>query len=397
MKIALVTQQACPLGESAPSASAGEGARVAGLAEALARLGHNVTVYARQASARPGRMQVTSGVTVEQVPAGPRSRSPQRPAELGPHIRDFGDHLAKAWCINPPDVAHAYFWTGGLAALAGARELGVRVVETFGSLGLAEQRHHLAGHSPAARVRLEASIARNVSAVLASSGAEVSELARMGVPSPLVSVLPCGVDTVRFSPEGPVAPRLSRPRLLAVGPVAERQGLDAIVRALTDVPVAELVIAGGPDLGRLRSDPTYQSLIRLATLLGVQDRVTFTGRIAPDELPALLRSADALVDAAWYEPVGQTALRAMACGTPVVAFAVGSHPDTIIDGTTGILVPPGRPDLLARQLRELIATPLQLAAFGIAAADRARSRYSWDRIGREALAAYDRSLARPAA
>jgi glycosyltransferase involved in cell wall biosynthesis len=122
--------------------------------------------------------------------------------------------------------------------------------------------------------------------------------------------------------------------------------------------------------------------------------VSFTGKIAASALPALLRSADVLVSAAPYEPSGAVALAAMACGTPVAAPAVGACADAVLDGTTGVLVPFGRSDLLARRVRDLLASPLRLEAFGIAAADRATARYSWDRISRETLAAYERS-ARP--
>jgi hypothetical protein len=58
-----------------------------------------------------------------------------------------------------------------------------------------------------------------------------------------------------------------------------------------------------------------------------------------------------------------------------------------------MLVPGERPDMLARRLRELLASPMRLAAFGIAAADRAKSRYPWDRIGQETIAVYERAIA----
>jgi glycosyltransferase involved in cell wall biosynthesis len=132
--------------------------------------------------------------------------------------------------------------------------------------------------------------------------------------------------------------------------------------------------------------------MRLATALGVAGRVVFTGGVSWDDLPALLRSADLLVCASISGQFDPVALEAMACGTPVVAPAAGFYPDAVIDGTTGVLVPPGRPSLLARRVRLLLASPLQLEAFGIAAADRARSRYSWDRIARETVQAYQRCL-----
>jgi glycosyltransferase involved in cell wall biosynthesis len=81
-------------------------------------------------------------------------------------------------------------------------------------------------------------------------------------------------------------------------------------------------------------------------------------------------------------------LESMACGTPVIASAVGGHLDTVVDGTTGLLVSPGQPKALARRIRKLLANPMLLEGFGIASADRAQARYSWERVGRETIALY---------
>src|SRR5262249_56482019 len=80
----------------------------------------------------------------------------------------------------------------------------------------------------------------------------------------------------------------------------------------------------------------------------------------------------------------------------VGARAPGASTDAVVDGTTGVLVPPGQTGLFARRVRDLLSSPLRLEAFGIAAADRAHARYSWDRISRETLAVYEHCL-RPAA
>jgi len=97
----------------------------------------------------------------------------------------------------------------------------------------------------------------------------------------------------------------------------------------------------------------------------------------------------------WYEPFGMACLEAMACGTPVIASALGGHLDTVVDGTTGVLVPPGHPAQLARRIRRLLANPMLLEGFGIAAADRAQARYSWERVARETVAVYEHAR-RPA-
>jgi glycosyltransferase involved in cell wall biosynthesis len=412
MKIALVTLQANPFGQTTEAGPDRQDRRLASLVSALAEQDHDVTVYARRDSeTEPEKSEPAPGVTVEHVPAGPAK---QLPADsLASYAAEFGQHLARHWQDDAPDVAHAYFWTSGLAALAGARDLGVPVVQTFLSLQagdpapVAQQptraqptRAHAArsqgrpaAGGGAARLRLEPVIARSVRAVLASSSSEMSTLARLGVRRDSVRLIPRGVDTGKFSPEGPVAHRGSRPRLLCVAPLAPNQGVDVAVRALADIPEAELVIAGGPDHGKLRGDKAYRALLRLASELNVRDRVIFQGSVSDTDLPALLRSADLLVDAPTGEPFATVALEAMACGTPVVASAIGSHLDTIIDGTTGLLVPPGRPGLIAQRIRTLLASPMLLEGFGIAAVDRARARYSWDRIGQETLAIYERSAA----
>ena len=117
------------------------------------------------------------------------------------------------------------------------------------------------------------------------------------------------------------------------------------------------------------------------------------GQVGGSALPPLLRSADLLVNVNQHEASAITSIQAMACGTPVVASAVGGQVDAVVDGTTGILVEPGRPALLAQRIRALLAHPMQLEAFSVAATDRARSRYSWDRIAHETLAVYDTALA----
>ena len=410
MKIALVTLQGNPFGQTPEAGPDRQDQRLASLVSALAEQDHDVTVYARRDSdGQPEKSEPAPGVTVEHVPAGPAKELPSD--SLAPHAAEFGQYLARHWQDNAPDVAHAYFWTSGLAALAGARDLGVPVVQTFLSLQATDPASARPGQAPpaqakparpktrsgngggAARLRLEPVIARSVRAVLASSSSEVSALSRLGVRRDSVRLIPRGVDTGTFSPEGPVAARGSRPRLLCVAPLAPNQGVDVAVRALADIPEAELVIAGGPEHGKLRGDKAYRALLRLASDLNVRDRVIFHGSVGDDDLPALLRSADLLVDAPTGEPFATVALEAMACGTPVVASAIGSHLDTIIDGTTGLLVPPARPGLIAQRIRTLLASPMLLEGFGIAAVDRARARYSWDRIGQETLAIYERSAA----
>ncbi|HEY6297863.1 MAG TPA: glycosyltransferase, partial [Streptosporangiaceae bacterium] len=198
-------------------------------------------------------------------------------------------------------------------------------------------------------------------------------------------------DTGTFTPEGPVAKRNGRPRLLTVADLREREALETLLRALTRVPGAELMVVGGPARPELPRDGRYVDLARFAGALGLSDRVIFTGAVEHAALPSLLRSADLVVSTCQYEPSGTTSLQAMACGTPVLAPPVGGHMDAVVNGTTGILIPPGRPAQLAQRIRQLLSHPILIEAYGVAAADRAKSRYSWDRIADETLAVYGKA------
>lgn len=391
MRIALVAHNGSPLSPSTEQHPVSQAAGVAAHAQGLAKLGHRVTIYARRDSrALPGSAILAPQVTVEHVAAGPLA--PLSAGELAANVARFGDYLAQRWRRNAPDLVHAYYWTSGLAALAASRGSGIPLVQTFGSLGAAERHHGCAGDTGGARIRMEGCLARSAQAVLAGTAEEAAEVLGMGVPRAAVTVVPCGVDTLEFIPEGPVAKRGNRHRLLAVARLGENQGLDTLLRVLARVPGAELVIAGGPPRSQLRKNDAYLRLTGLAKCLGVADRLSFTGRVTAEGLPALLRSADMLVSAAPYDPCGAVAIASMACGTPVAAIAVGAYSDAVLDGTTGILVPPGRPEELARRIRDLLASPLRLEAYGIAAADRAGARYSWDRISREIENVYERCL-----
>jgi len=392
MKIALVARHVCaPAAPSDPFA-AEQAAHVADLGRALAAEGHKVAIYGRKDAPRlPDRETLAPGLTARYIKAGPPAPVPAD--RLPQLVAEIAAHLAARWKKDAPDIVHAHHWTAGLAALLAARDVPVPVIQTFGSLGVAEQRHGVPGPKESARIRMEACIARSAAGVLAATSDEAAELSGLGLPATRVRVVPCGVDTARFDPEGSRARRQADVRLLHVGSLADHAGLGTLLRALPDVPGAELVIAGGPDPDDLESDIAYKKLGKLAAGLGIADRVTFTGQVAAKQLPALMRSADLFVSAARYEPYGTAAIRAMACGTPVVAHSVGAHADAVVDGTTGLLIPPGRPEQLVRRLRDLLGTPVKIMAFGIAAADRAKSRYSWERIAAETAAAYERCIA----
>jgi len=398
MRVAMVSEHASPLAVLGGVDAGGQNVHVAALAQAMARRGADVTVHTRRDAARqPRRVRLAPGVTVDHVPAGPPSQVSKD--ALLPYMDDFAAELHRQWTLRRPDVVHAHFWMSGYAAVRAARPLGIPVALTFHALGVVKKRHQRERDtSPVERLYVERDLLRTVDRVVATCSDEVFELLRLGGDRRSISVVPCGVDPEVFSTSVPAEPRpTGRLRLVCVGRLVERKGVGNVITALgllraAGGPDVELVIAGGPDAAGLDDDLEVQRLRQVAAQAGVLDRVEFRGRVGRTELPSLLRSADIVVCVPWYEPFGIVPLEAMACGVAVVATAVGGIVDTVVDGQSGLHVPPREPAVLADVLASLLADPPRRAALGAAAARRVRSRYAWDRIAAQTLAEYDELL-----
>ncbi|WP_375399863.1 glycosyltransferase [uncultured Amnibacterium sp.] len=401
MKVALVSEHASPLAVLGGVDAGGQNVHVAALAQSLAALDHEVTVYTRRDDdALDERMVFCDGVEVVHVDAGPPTRLPKD--HLLPHMGAFADALALEWTAAAPDVVHSHFWMSALATLDAAHrvdmELGghLPVVHTFHALGVVKRRQQgLRDTSPAERSWLEPDVARRVDTVLATCSDEAFELKAFGVPSNRIAVVPCGVDVQHFTPTGPVAPRGERLRIMTVSRLVRRKGvgiaIEALARLVRSGVDAELVVVGGAgDSTHLDADPEVARLREVIRAEGVEDRVVLAGRVDHDALPAVLRSADVVVCAPWYEPFGIVPLEAMACGVPVVASAVGGLLDTVVEDVNGLHVPTRDPDALAAALAGLLADPERRSRYGAAGRARAETRYSWARVAAETAQVYDR-------
>jgi D-inositol-3-phosphate glycosyltransferase len=356
MKVAMVSEHASPLAVLGGVDAGGQNVAVAGLAAALNLRGVEVVVHTRRDDPSLPEVVETPDFVVHHVDAGPPKPVPKD--ELLPHMYEFSLRLHEYWAGDRPTVTHAHFWMSGVATLRAARKLRLPVVQTFHALGAVKRRYQgTKDTSPPARLGVEREMLRLLDRIIATCTDEVSELERLGADLERVAVVPCGVDLDRFTPEvePEVGTRRRRHRLLMLGRLVERKGFGDAIEALARVPDAELVIVGGPPAWSLDADPEAVRLKALAQEVGVGDRVELRGRIERDQVPALIRSADAVLCVPWYEPFGIVPLEAMACGVPVVASAVGGMLDTVVDGVTGVHVPPRRPDLLARALRDLLA------------------------------------------
>ncbi|MCW2645105.1 MAG: glycosyltransferase family 1 protein [Pseudonocardiales bacterium] len=387
----MVSEHASPLAVIGGVDAGGQNVHVAALASAMADRGHEVVVYTRRDSPQLAqRVELRAGLTVEHLDAGPPAPIPKD--DLLAYVPDLAADLRPRLATFSPAVVHAHFWMSGLASLEAVRGLDVPVVQTFHALGTVKRRMQgSCDTSPAARVEHERSIAREAHRVIASCTEEVRELVALGASFARIDVVPSGVDCDRFAPVGPVARRTSTRRLLAIGRLVPRKGVDDVITALQWLPDTELIVAGGPSTADVGADPEAVRLMQLAEKCGVAHHVQLVGQVPHTELPALIRSADLVTCLPWYEPFGIVPLEAMSCGVPVVGTAVGGLLDTVIDGVTGVLLPPRQPAVAAAAIQDLLADEQRRRAMGAAGRDRV-GHYTWARVARSAERTYLRSM-----
>jgi hypothetical protein len=363
------------------------------LCAALQGLGHEVTGYVRQRDRRCAAKRADKAKTVDKryrivsMCVGPGAAPPVR--DVLPFVGDWAAALERLWSSDQPDIVHAYGWLGGLAAQLAARRHRLPTVQTFRDLAALSCSHAGSGqHKHDERERIEPLLARSATWVTVESTADVDTMARLRRSRARLSVLSGGIDVDRYTPVGPAGTRTDLYRVLCLAPnPLVSNGFDIAIRALPRVPGAEVVVAE-----TAASEPSHDvaraELKRLAAGLGVADRVRFTGTVADDELPTLLRSADVVACTPREPPRATTVLQAMASGVAVVALPVGVLVDAVVHAVTGLVVSPDHPDELVAALRRLQTQRFLRESMGASGRSRARSRFTWERIALDAQTIY---------
>nr|WP_255426585.1 glycosyltransferase [Pseudonocardia sp. C8] len=177
--------------------------------------------------------------------------------------------------------------------------------------------------------------------------------------------------------------------MVALGGADAEGGADRVVRALATVPDAELLVAGGLPAGA--DDPARARLYTLARQHGVGRRVRFLGPVERADVPRLIRSADAVVNAAPRWSTGIAALEAMACGRAVVTAAVGGNADVVVDQVCGLTVPPRDDRALSRGLREVLSRESSRIAFGAAGRNRVEVAFRRSHLARALGEVFERA------
>lgn len=195
------------------------------------------------------------------------------------------------------------------------------------------------------------------------------DMARFGIGRPFARRIYNGINLERFAP--PPNGRPGPPTAIAVANLIPEKGIHLLIDAFSrvELPEARLYVVGdGPELGRLQE---------LARSRGIESRVNFLG--LRDDVHTLLQRAHVFVHPCiWEEAFGLTLAEALATGCPVVASRIGAIPEIVIDGDTGLLVPPGDVDALASALGRVLRDPALGERLGALARRSAAERFSLD-------------------
>ncbi len=373
LRVALLTR------EYPPEVYGGAGVHVAYLARELASL-VDVTVHCQGAD-RPDAVA---------------HRPWDHLAGANPALGVMSADLSMTAATGSADVVHSHTWYANLAGHLAALLYGVPHVVTVHSLEpLRPWKAEQLGGGYALSSWCERVAVESAAAVVAvSAGMRDDVLAAYPAVSPdRVRVIRNGIDTAEYAPD-PATGVLDaygvdpgRPSVIFVGRITRQKGVPVLLRAAAALdPAAQLVLcAGQPDTAELAAE--VEALV--ADLRATRSGVIWIPEMLPKRaVIQLLSHATVFACPSLYEPLGIVNLEAMACGTAVVASAVGGIPEVVSDGVTGLLVPPGDPGALAGALGALIADPARAAALGRAGRARAVAEFGWPAVATQTAALY---------
>jgi starch synthase len=322
----------------------------------------------------------------------------------------LGADAAMAADCAGTDVVHSHTWYANMAGNLGGLLHGVPHIMTLHSLEpLRPWKAEQLGGGYALSCWMERTAAQSASALIAVSAAMRDDILRVypDVAPERVHVIHNGIDPEAYRPD-PGQDALERygidpdlPIVLFVGRVTRQKGLPHLLRAAFGLrsDVQLVLCCGQPDTPQIAAE-VAELVEELRTVRGGVFRID--GMLDQDSVRQLLTHATVFVCPSVYEPMGIVNLEAMACGTPVVASAVGGIPEVVDDGVTGLLVgfeargdatgEPVDPDKfaagLAEAVNDLIEDRGRAAALGAAGRARAVEHFSWDKVAERTLEVY---------
>jgi D-inositol-3-phosphate glycosyltransferase len=400
-RVAVLSVHTSPLEQPGTGDAGGMNVYIVQTATRMAQRGVEVEIFTRATSSDlPSVAELAPGVHVRHIAAGPFEGLGKE--ELPGQLCAFTAGVLRAEAWHEPgyyDAIHSHYWLSGQVGWLARERWGVPLVHTAHTLAKVKNLALAEGDAPEPRMRVigEEQVVNESDRLVANTDIEASELIKLyDADASKVAVVPPGVDLDRFTPGDRAQARhwFGIPQdaivLAFVGRIQPLKAPDVLLRAAAEMLVRDpglrsrlvVLIVGGPS-GSGTERP--KALEELAAQLGIADVVRFLPPQPGPTLAEVYRAADLVAVPSHNESFGLVALEAQACGTPVVAAAVGGLPVAVADGVSGVLVHGHEPDAWAAAITS-VALP-QREHLASNAVGHAR-RFSWDRTTDALLAGY---------
>jgi len=403
--IALISDHGDPAADIGREEAGGQNVYVRHVGEALSRLGWQVDMFTRKSKAEDAAIvQHNPHCRTIRLKAGPEEFVPRD--QIFQHMPEFLSALQVFQSkegMNYP-LVHTNYWMSAWVGLQLKAQNNVQLIHTYHSLGAVKYQSVHRPEIARTRLQVERDVLERGDYVVATSPQEREHLRSLVSSQGAIEVIPCGTDTENFKRCSRAQAReqlglSSREHIvLYVGRFDPRKGIETLVRAMAKLKAEQpnecfrLVIVGGSEPGQV--DGIERSRIEgLIQHLGLESWTWFAGRVGHDRLPLFYTSADVCVIPSHYEPFGLVAIEAMACGTPVVASAVGGLKFTVLQEETGLLVPAQDVDAFAGAIDRLLSDSLWTQKVRRQAEKRVQQNFSWDGVAIQLSDLYRRSLA----
>ena len=361
--MAVLSVHTSPLAQPGTGDAGGMNVYVLQTALELAQRGVDVEIFTRATSSTdPTVVRVAPGVLVRNVVAGPFEGLDKN--DLPTQLCAFTAGVLQAEATHEPgyyDIVHSHYWLSGQVGWLAADRWAVPLVHTAHTLAAVKNAALADGDAPEPPMRAigEQQVVDAADRLIVNTESEAAQLVSLHNADPArIDVVYPGVDLATFTPGDREAARAAlhldphAPVVAFVGRIQPLKAPDVLLRAAALLPDVQVLIAGGPSGTGLT---TPDDLLRLTAELGIGDRVRFLPPQSRDELVAVYRAADAVAVPSYSESFGLVAVEAQACGTPVVAAAVGGLPVAVRDGVSGALVDGHDPADWARTIAAVLA------------------------------------------
>jgi D-inositol-3-phosphate glycosyltransferase len=399
-RVATLSVHTSPLDQPGAGDAGGMNVYIVEVSRRLAARGIAVDVFTRATSSDlPPVVEMAPGVTVRHVSAGPFEGLGKE--ELPAQLCAFTAAVLREEAQHEPgfyDVVHSHYWLSGQVGWLARDRWSVPLIHTAHTLAKVKNEALADGDHPEPRARVigEEQVVAEADRLIANTDEEARQLVRLyGADPARTLVVPPGVDLDRFAPGSRAAARraVGIPDdalvLLFVGRIQPLKAPDVLLHAaaqmLADDPALrarlQVHVVGAPSGSGLEAP---RQLEELAASLGIADVVRFSPPQPPERLANHYRAADVTVVPSHNESFGLVALEAQACGTPVVAAAVGGLRTAVRDGVSGVLVDGHDPRDYAAAVRSVLARR-ELLSVG---ARRHATQFSWDRTADALVVAY---------